>query len=242
MLLGLLILKLLVTPWTFGSSHSRTVLRDQECQTEPASFFRSVGSQTAGPAVCHHRHGCSPRHASSANQHRLKCCASLPGCVHARCHDCSYATSCGKFACCISLTVTDLRVIPVRTALTSFFIQGPGEAPHSRGVPFEHRCPEDLRIYITNAGDTWHCSHTCSDSRTRNPTRSVRPCRICTSGHCFPVLMQQSQGHRLLLAVFSALVLLLFFTAQRDHGTVHLEHRPFLSNHHLWIFCPENLP
>ena len=91
-------------------------------------------------------------------------------------------------------TQTALCVNPVSPSVAAFISHVPGQPVTARGVPFEHRCPDTLRAHITGAGDARHASLNCASSRTRNPTRSLRPCRICTSGYTSPQLTQGDQG------------------------------------------------
>ena len=220
-LFGLLLVKLLLTPWTFGSHLQRTVYRDQEVQTDHPGLSVDAATQTSSVDVCDevvqvcslpsvHQEAqtlnvtCSRASQVSPATHQGTATDPAPTVtgvspvVYRRDQLPSSSSQVSEATASHAQrtigTMTALRVEPVRAAVASFFIQNPGEPAHSRGVPYEHRCPEDLRVYVTNAGDTWHCSHSCADSRTRNPTRSFRPCRICTTGHSFPVLREHSLG------------------------------------------------
>ena len=74
--------------------------------------------------------------------------------------------------------------------IISFPGPNPGR-PSARGVPFEHRCPDSLRVYITPTGDAWHTIHTCANTPTRHDL-ILRPCRICAAGYAFPQLLYDS--------------------------------------------------
>ena len=75
------------------------------------------------------------------------------------------------------------------SATITFPGPNPGGPPNARSVPFEHRCPDGLRAFVTPNGDTRHTSHNCADQRTRGLVRAFRPCRMCTTGYTFPQLL-----------------------------------------------------
>ena len=52
--------------------------------------------------------------------------------------------------------------------------------------------PDNLLVHVTGAGDAWHVSHKCA-ARTRNRTRSFRPCHVCPTIYTFPQLLESTR-------------------------------------------------
>ena len=202
-LVGLLLLKLLWMPWT--RAEHRLFVTDDSTQTEPDPPRVEQSSLTEPPpvqdAAVHAVPTARDQWTSLVTTTSLVSSSSQTSVAYRRDALPSSIPQASETA--LSRSV-GLQVMPsCRTVGLQFGTNIPASAtisfppssagpPTARGVPFEHRCPNDLTVYITPSGDAWHTDHTCADSRTRGNTRAFRPCRVCATGYTFPQLLYQN--------------------------------------------------